>query len=65
MRDTMSKEMALRLAYYLRKYGGIPEMDLAKLYACAMGSPPEGWEDIPSLADDIHDYFSSMKEARE
>jgi hypothetical protein len=57
----IQKELALRLAWYMDRYGEIPERDLIKLWGAAtLGRKDEEAKRILSLADEILEYFRSI-----
>ena len=57
----VQKELALRLAWYMERYGEIPQRDQAKLWGAAtLGRKDEETERITALADKILEYFQSM-----
>ena len=57
----VQKELALRLAWYMERYGEIPQGDQAKLWnAATLGRKDEETERITALADEILEYFQSM-----
>ena len=56
----IQKELALRLACYIDRYGEIPERDMIKLWGAAtLGRKDDEAERITALADDILEYFRS------
>jgi|GEM_PF-6461887 hypothetical protein len=61
MMADIQKELALRLAWYIDRYGEIPERDMIKLWGAAtLGRKDDEAERITALADDVLEYFRSM-----
>ncbi len=57
----MERELAVRLAWYIDRYGEIPERELIKLWgAAAIGRKDEETERILALADEILEYLKSI-----
>jgi hypothetical protein len=57
----IQREMAIRLAWYIDRYGGIPEPELIKLFrAATLGRKDEEAERIAELADQILEHFRSI-----
>ena len=60
MKD-IDKELAIRLAWYIDRYGEIPKSDMVKLWGNAtLGRKDEQAERIFALADEILEYFGSV-----
>ncbi len=61
MMADIQKELALRLAWYIDRYGEIPRSDIIKLWGAAtLGRKDEDAERITALAEEILEYFRSM-----
>jgi hypothetical protein len=61
MMADIQKELALRLAWYIDRYGEIPERDMIQLWGAAtLGRKDDEAERITALADDVLEYFRSM-----
>ncbi len=57
----IQKELALRLAWYIDRYGEMPQRELIKLWGVAtLGKKDEEAQRIVALADEILEYFRSM-----
>ena len=57
-------ELALRLAWYVDRYGEIPQLEIVKLFGIATGLPHfrknKDAVRIATLAKEILEYFRSM-----
>jgi hypothetical protein len=61
MMTDIQKELALRLAWYIDRYGEMPQRELIKLWGVAtLGKKDEEAQRIVALADEILEYFRSM-----
>ena len=57
----IQKELALRLAWYIDRYGEIPQRDQAMLWGVAIGSlRDENAVRLTNLTDEILEYFRSI-----
>ena len=57
----IQKELAIRLAWYIDRFGEMPQRDMIKLWGAAtLGHKDEEAERITALADEILEYFRSM-----
>ncbi len=58
----IQRELAIRLAWYMDRYGEIPQRDQIKLWvATTLGRRDEEGQRITALADEILEYFQSMQ----
>lgn len=59
------KELALRLAWYIDRYGDIPETQLTKLWrAATLGQKDQDSVRLLALADEILEYFRAQSSFR-
>ena len=61
VKKAATKAMALRLAWYLSKFGGIPEDEQASLFRLAtFGRKSTSDSDLLSSANEIEDYICQL-----
>jgi hypothetical protein len=61
MMADIQKELALRLAWYIDRYGEIPQRDQAMLWGLATGRlRDENAVRLTNLTDEILEYFQSI-----
>jgi len=61
VKNAATKEMVLRLAWYVSKFGGIPEDEPAALFRLAtFGRKSTSDGDLISSAIEIDDYFCQL-----
>lgn len=58
---TVEHELALRLAWYVRKYGSIPHNEMIRLFRIANGlATADGDLELGALAQETVAYFQSL-----